>query len=471
MTAAGVMRWQRWVLVVVMSALCLGAPLVAQSVPVAPPSLAIPAIAGEDGRTSIAPTEDVPAEQGGKKKKEDEGVRFVFRDHPSIRTGKWLRIDLGLKLESDYRNSEQDLTDAGGAYGLYRRRAAVKGELFKHVEFEVERELRGTSDEAARSTNPWHDVYVNFKAAPAIQLQAGRFKIPFSLDELTGVFDLEFAFRSLVARQLSPGRDVGVMVHGTLFKKSLRYQVGAFRADGDNAPIPEPAFPLPGQTSPRSRSYAGRVVWKAAKDLSIGAGVVSTNVPEGRNNLRDRSVFRFHTFETLYVEGRRLRIGADANWTPGPFSVRGEYIQSREARIGQGVGSEQELDNTLPDYIGEGWYVVGTWALTGEKKAGGIEPKKPFLEGGFGAIELVGRLEVLTFASADTSEPPSRSRRAANPGGNTERVVTFGADWYLNKWVKVQVNEIGEQIEDLQFSPVPSKNRFWSTVLRLQLVM
>jgi phosphate-selective porin len=159
------------------------------------------------------------------------------------------------------------------------------------------------------------------------------------------------------------------------------------------------------------------------------------------------------------------------NWTPGPFSVRGEYIRSQEARVGQGVGGEQALDDTLPDYIGRGWYVGGTWAITGEKKAGGIEPKKPFLQGGFGAIEVVGRIESLAFAGVDTREPPSRSRRAANPGGNTEHVVTVGVNWYLNKWVKVLVNQIGEQIENLQYSPVPSQNRFWNTVLRLQFAM
>ena len=464
------MKKRAWVPLVVMSALGIGAPLAAQTVPPFALSEAVSVKVHEGGLTSTAVTAGVPAAQGGKKKP-DRGVRFVFADRPSIRAGKWLQIDLLVKVQGDYRNSEQDLAGYGGSQGLYRRRGGVKGELFKRVEFEVTRELRGTSNEAATSTTPWHDVYINVKAVSAIQVQAGRFKIPFSLDELTGVFDLDFAFRSLAARQLSPGRDVGWMVHGSLFKKGLHYQAGTFRSDGDNPPIPEPTYPALGETSPRSRSQAGRVVWSGVKNLSIGGGVVFTNVPEGRNNLRDRSVFRYHTFETLYVKGRRLRLGADASWTPGPFSVSAEYIRSQEARVAQGVQNEQGIDTTLPDYLGQGWYVAGTWGLTGEKKAGGLEPKRPFLQGGFGAIELVGRLEALQFASADTREGPSRSRRAANPGGNTEHVVTVGVNWYLNKWIKAQVNAIGEQIEDLQYSPVPAKNRFWSTVLRLQFVM
>jgi hypothetical protein len=48
----------------------------------------------------------------------------------------------------------------------------------------------------------------------AIRVRAGRFKVPFSLEETTGVKHLDFVDRSLAATQLAPGRDVGVMAHG-----------------------------------------------------------------------------------------------------------------------------------------------------------------------------------------------------------------------------------------------------------------
>jgi phosphate-selective porin OprO/OprP len=395
---------------------------------------------------------------------------LVWKDRPSIRAGDWFRLDLRLKLQGDYQNSVMDLTDYGGTALLRRSRAGVKGELFKRVDFEVTAELQSNTNEFERNTH-WRDAYVNAKVVGPVQVQAGRFKIPFSLDELTGAFDLDFLNRSLAAHQIAPGRDVGLMVHGKVLRKKLGYQVGAFKSDGDNAPIPQPPFAAANETSPRARAYAGRLVVEPAPGLFIGGNVMSTDVPEGRNNLRDRSVFRYHTFDTIYVNGPRLRAGGDVEFTRGPASFRGEYLRSQEKRVGQGTGNEQGLNDTLPDFTGAGWYVAGTWALTGEKKAGGIVPKKPLRRGGFGAVEAAVRYEELTFQSADTSEAVSASRRAANPGGNTERVLTLGVNWYLDTWIKVQINGIHEDIQDVAFSPVAPKGAFWSTALRLQFVM
>src|SRR6185295_18290889 len=67
------------------------------------------------------------------------------------------------------------------------------------------------------------------------QVQAGRFKIPFSLDELTGDSHNDFVYRSLGANSLAPARDTGVMLHGRFLKRALNYWVGGFKHDGDNA--------------------------------------------------------------------------------------------------------------------------------------------------------------------------------------------------------------------------------------------
>jgi len=41
--------------------------------------------------------------------------------------------------------------------------------------------------------------------------------------------------RSLGGDYLSPGRDVGAMVHGRFFKRGVNYWVGGFRHDGENS--------------------------------------------------------------------------------------------------------------------------------------------------------------------------------------------------------------------------------------------
>ena len=58
----------------------------------------------------------------------------------------------------------------------------------------------------------WKDVYLNFKVIKKVQLQVGKFKIPFGLDETTGVSHNDFIYRSLGASYLAPARDTGVIL-------------------------------------------------------------------------------------------------------------------------------------------------------------------------------------------------------------------------------------------------------------------
>ena len=69
----------------------------------------------------------------------------------------------------------------------------------------------------------------------AVQVRAGKFKIPFGLEQLTGISNLDFVYRSLSASYLAPARDIGVAVHGRFFDRGLNYWAGWFRQDGDNA--------------------------------------------------------------------------------------------------------------------------------------------------------------------------------------------------------------------------------------------
>jgi hypothetical protein len=65
--------------------------------------------------------------------------------------------------------------------------------------------------------------------------------------------------------------------------------------------------------------------------------------------------------------------------------------------------------------------------------------------------------EEWAYGGEDFSEPPPRSPRAANVAGNADRARTIGVNWYANRWVKVQVNGIPEDIEDPALGPVPGK--------------
>jgi phosphate-selective porin OprO and OprP len=397
------------------------------------------------------------------KKRDDWGFRWDNR--PSVRLGRGTRIDLRARLQGDFRYSEAPIPDDDDnpEFDLARRRLALDGEILNLFDYQVEYEFGVDQD-------PWRDVYINYKQFDFLQVQAGKFKEPFSLDENTSAVNLDFVYRSRLAIFLSPSRDKGVMVHGRVLDRGiLRYEFGGFDHDGGNARRNDPDFVF------GDRTVAGRVVlqpWRSTKsllrDLAIGTAFTASDVPEGVVALRARTSVDSPFYEPdLWVKGERRRIGFEARWRPGPFSLKSEYVKLTQERLGQ---SSDETD--LSKFFGEGWYVSGTWAITGENKEDGVdEPRRPIFQGGFGAVELALRLENITYGSMAHDDVPSSGPRADVVLGNSNRLSTYGVNWYLNRWVKIQVNFVRERLSDPTQGPLPEQSSFWSRFVRFQFSM
>ena len=283
------------------------------------------------------------------------------------------------------------------------RRIGVEGTAFKRITFEISREL-SEDFEAAHDLgekNPWKDVYVNVRVSKALNLEAGRFKLPFGREELTSEPNLDFARRSLAARVLSPGRDVGVMTHGRLFDRRVSYQAGYFTRDGDNGRT--------SQTLGGHDALAARLVVmpfassadRALAPIEIGVAAVESQV-DNRLGLRGRTVLGDGIFfDRLYVNGQRRRIGVDAGWERGPASISAEFIAASDERKGMGFAGDD-----LANVAARAWYLAGTYALTGERKHGRLEPRHDLLRGGVGAVELAARIEALRFEAASYPGSP-----------------------------------------------------------------
>lgn len=413
------------------------------------------------------PAESV--EQDSKKQKPPPpAVRFVMGKHPSLRGGTW-RLDLTWKSQGDWRDYAPDPTITYDSFELHRARIGVQGEIGSIFGFQVEAELRDRCGDVTPCTKePWRDVYGNVRIARALEVRGGQFKIPFSLEQLTSSSDLELTYRSLAATYLAPGRDVGLMAHGNLRAAGLRYQVGVFRQGGENVRASE-------RSDPQSeRTIAGRVTvqpWdrkgaaKALRPLQFGVAFTSGNVPEGLNSLRGRTVTDVALFRKVSVNGQRRRLGAELSWQTGPVSVKSEFMQVQDERRGQGTD-----DDDLPPAVASGWYVSGSWLVTGDTKQEDLEPAKPLFQGGFGAVEVATRVEQFRMGSADASRPASRSPRAFNILDQGDQVWTFGVNWYLNRFVRVQVNAIRERREEGQLA-IPGQDSLWSRVFRVQFVL
>jgi len=397
------------------------------------------------------------------------GARLSWKQHPSFRVGSAFRIDFEAKFQEDIHSSyvgEPDLERAE----LHRNRIGVQGHLFKRIEYEVERELTEKELDAGKTPkSPWKDVYVDLDFVKNAQVKLGKFKIPFGLDELTGVTHNDFVYRSLGASYLAPARDIGGMVHGSFFKHGLQYWTGVFAHDGDNA--------RSSKVAGGDETFAGRVtgtpfraVMAGLGEVEVGSAFTITNLSDDSfrpNGLRGRTIMTQHVFyEPVYVKGLRHRWEADVDWTVGPASARGEYTWVSDDRQRQGIG-----DDDLPNARARSWYVSGTWIVTGERKRRPVRADENFLMGGWGAVELAARVERIWFDSTSGGDDPFRNPRAETIYPEANHAVTLGVNWTLNRFVKLQFNGIREHIEDAERNPIANGAAFWSRVVRLQFVL
>jgi phosphate-selective porin OprO and OprP len=388
--------------------------------------------------------------------------------HPEVKIGKDITLEFHARIEGDLRGATPDIGREDAALEWQDRRFGIQGEAFdKRVTFEISREfkhdLQGDFDLGEKT--PWKDVYVNYRVSKALNFEVGQFKLPFGREALTGEANLDFAYRSLAARVLSPGRDVGFMTHGRLYKKRLEYQVGYFRRDGANGRTT--------QTEGGTDAFAARVVvspFAAAKSepllegLELGVATENSKL-DNRLGLRGRTALGDQIFfDRVYVNGRRSRIGVDATWTYGPASLATEYITVSDQRAGMGFDGDD-----LPNVKSAAWYVAGTYALTGERKKGRLEPRNDLFRGGFGAIELAARVERLSFDSIDYPGSEFGFPYAGTLSGNADRVTTLGVNWYLNHYLKIMTNLVMESIDDPERSPAPTADgKFKSLVVFFQ---
>jgi phosphate-selective porin len=322
---------------------------------------------------------------------------------PSFHIGKLFRADLRASVNAEV-NAEDD-------FDFGRARLGLQGKFFKQFQYEIERDFR--------SSHPWKDVFVDVNRFKSAQVKVGKFKIPFSMEELTSINDVDFVNRSRTARNLAPARDIGAMLHGRLFKEVLGYQAGVFRNDGENS---ESKAGVRG-----TRTYAARLTAKPLKKVHIGGAVAASDVVEGLNSLK------IAKSPDVFVQGARLRLGTEFRWEPGPFSIKSELVRVTEARERQGVREED-----LPAKISVGWYLGGTWTIN-----------KPF--------QLAGRYERIRVGTADPEGVPFSSPRAPTLPNTTDQIWTGGVNWFVNHFAKIQVNGV--------------HNRHWAGVIRLQFSM
>jgi phosphate-selective porin len=372
----------------------------------------------------------------------------------TLRIGDAIRIEPKARVEVDVRAGEPG--DGDVDVDLARRRVGVSGRVTRYVEFEVEREID--------STGRWRDVFADVRANRAIQVRAGQFKVPFSREQLTGPGSLDFIDRSRAADLLAPGRSVGLSVHGRVARRIVGYEVGTFAGDGTRSGLPGPATSEPtvaARVTVRPRGGSRRA--GAISDVEIGVAAVTSELRDGRTSIRGRLTSSNLFFSPVLVSGRRLRVGGDFDWRPGPFGVQGEFLRADDARQHQGLMGEG-----LPPLRAQGWYVSGVWAIAG--RTAHAHANDSFAVRGLAGLELAARVEQLSLGTPGAPAAQVWTPRAAQLSTVTDHAWTLGVTWTLNRLVRLQANAVRESVTDRSRNAV-SPHAVWSPVARVQVAM
>jgi hypothetical protein len=292
------------------------------------------------------------------------------------------------------------------------------------------------------------DAYGQIRLPVGLRLRAGQFKLPGSREYGEAARSLDFMERSSLAASAAPGRDIGGMVTGA-WGRRLEYQAGLFAGDGN------------GRASRAGRTSAGRVAWDGPKDWEAAGwfteGSTSAVDSEPPNGLDGRSTVGYRFFERLYVNGRRVRVGGGAGWTPGPWRLRVEGLRVRDDRSEQGLDFED-----LPGVAALGWSASVTRELG--RRSGRARAR-------WRELDLGVRLDTLSFddTGAETGRDSVRPR-ATDVRRRGVWTLTAGVTWRPTRFARILTNVGVERYSESRSAPEPGRAGSYVTAgTRLQL--
>jgi phosphate-selective porin OprO/OprP len=335
-------------------------------------------------------------------------------------------------LQADHRYFLNHEDSTGEDEFLLRRvRPTFEGTVFGKYDF------RFTPDFAPSAANV-QDAYINARFTPWFKVQAGKFKVPVSLERLQAGSDLRFVERSYVANALLPNRDLGVQIHGDVLDGKLSYAAGVFNGVADG-----------GSNSGNNdnnvdKDYAARVFVQPFKGddsllSGLGFGIAGTTsdwsgpISDANHNYKTPGQLTFFQYNSAVEgDGRQTRISPQFYYYYGPFGLIGEY-----GRVKHDLVRGANKDSLKHD----AWQLAGSYVLTGEDNSfKSINPKRPFDldKGQWGAWEIALRYTELNLDKDAFEGAPGV--RFANAASTSESASSWaaGVNWYLNKYVKVQ---------------------------------
>jgi len=324
----------------------------------------------------------------------------------------------------------------------------------------------GSAQTAKVSAAPT-DVYLNFKADNALNVQVGQFDAPFTLENRTSEkWGTPFMERSMTVRDVAvpTQKQIGVMLWGDAYHL-LNYSIGLFDGDGQNRTN------VDGKGDLFARLYVTPLSDRtdALKNLQIGASV--------RQGSRDRQ-YTFYDVPALTTQGQyafwnptykgsagtthvlyagtQQGIAFEARVPYGQVDLTSEFAYVDKGTREAAEGFQTATSPRFGSLRGYSYYVeFGYWplgnrdinGLPGVQSPPHVDFSKPEKATPERALQLLAKWEQvrLNYSSARRAGTPDATN---NDGDIRVNAFSLGANYWLTKHVRLTVNYILNQFPD-----------------------
>jgi phosphate-selective porin OprO/OprP len=119
------------------------------------------------------------------------------------------------------------------AFDVPRLRVLLSGGVFRPwMKYSFQFELGRTAGESASKIK---DAILEIRpVGRSFRVQAGQFKVPFGLQQITSASRLQFVDRAITDLKFNPGRDTGVLLSGTAAGRKVGYDAGVYNGSGES---------------------------------------------------------------------------------------------------------------------------------------------------------------------------------------------------------------------------------------------
>jgi len=393
---------------------------------------------------------------------DSKGLNFENADKSfTANIGGRIHADYGFVRDRYFDRNVDNIGEFGDGSQFRRARIGMNGTMFTDWIYELEINYGGSD-----GSTGFTDAIIGYKGFDSTTIKLGRHKMPAGLEELTSSNRLSTMERSMATNTFALGRFNGLSVE----TKGSNWTVmgGAWMGEGDGD--------IDNQDKDSDWGAAGRVTFAPIQErnsvVHVGASFSYIDFEkeggEFQNERVRQRVNRFVTDRPVQVTYNSTEsantYGLELATIQGPFSLQGEYFH-------------RTLDRKdFKDADLDGWYVLGTYTLTGETRGyrdgrmRTISPRNPVGKGGFGAWELVARYDELDIWDSSAASPVGSINTGTGGSGlrgTKSENWTVGVNWYVNDNIRFMANYVDSNIKDS--SPNDNSGKIKAFVLRGQV--